>query len=113
MRRDIEVFLTEREADGVTVTVWEHDSFVQAVRGRYLKEPDDVTAVHSLLADYFLGTWSDRAKPVQSQEDSSCQLLPCGSQSNRLVPSQPLTFPAYGDETHVGHFYSVFFPRIL
>ena len=98
IRREIEVFVTVWEADGVTVTVWEHDSFVQAVRGRYLKEPEDVKAVHSLLADYFLGTWSDRPKPVHSPDGSSH----CLAQFNRLVPSQPLTFPAYGNETHVG-----------
>ncbi|KAK7100985.1 hypothetical protein V1264_023839 [Littorina saxatilis] len=100
VRRDVEAFLFARETDCVTVAVWEHESFVQAVTQRYLSHQDDVIAVHSLLADYFLGTWSNRPLPIQLSEGMT-EFPPCGAQADRLVPAQPLTFPGYDGDKQV------------
>jgi hypothetical protein len=108
------MFVTEKEVDGVMVVVWEHHSLEQAIRGRYLSDPDEVTAVHSLLADYFLGTWAGRPKPLDLPKDRShtiqsqphlergAAIPPCGNPADRLVPSQPLAFPAEPGDTEVG-----------
>lgn len=93
LKNDIEPFLTHREADGVTVYFWSHDVFENAVKERYLKDEKAVKAMHSMLADYFLGTWADRTKTVSMPTQSGNQnLLSCGTEADRLVASQPLSF---------------------
>ncbi|XP_059172229.1 NACHT and WD repeat domain-containing protein 2-like isoform X2 [Physella acuta] len=90
LKQDVEMFLSYRDADGVTVTMWHHDSFIHAVNSRYLGDEAVVTLVHSNIADYFLGTWANRAKPVNIPNRSSVNL-------DRKVPQQPYTFGNHDD----------------
>lgn len=93
LKSDIEPFLTYREADGVTVYFWAHEVFENAVRDRYLNNENIVKALHSMLADYFLGTWAGRPKPVAMVTQKNNLILPpCGNEADRLVAGQPLSF---------------------
>ena len=93
LKKDIEPFLAFREADGVTVYFWTHDVFENAVRDRYLKNEKTMKAMHSMLADYFLGTWAERPKPVSvPPQNGNLVQLPCGKEADRLVATQPLSF---------------------
>ena len=97
--------MSERDSDGVTVAVWEHDLFVSTIRSRYLSSPEDKKKIHSKLADYFLGTWAGKKKPVEIKGPKPDEVdcfgvpvvkkvqLPCGESADRLVPMQPLTYP--------------------
>ncbi|WAR24293.1 LOW QUALITY PROTEIN: NWD2-like protein [Mya arenaria] len=98
LKKDIDVFLTSREADGVTVSLLCHEQFENVIKERYLSDEKVKKDVHSMLADYFLGTWSGRKKPVQVPECNGVQLLlPCGKEADRLVASQPLSFETPGN----------------
>ncbi|GFR78450.1 NACHT and WD repeat domain-containing protein 2-like [Elysia marginata] len=90
LKQDVEAFLAYKDADGVTVAGWQHDSFVDAVRSRYLTDKLVVSSIHSTLADYFLGTWAGKPKPV-SVLGGKRQLV-ASYNSDRKVPAQPLTF---------------------
>ncbi|KAK3600452.1 hypothetical protein CHS0354_037858 [Potamilus streckersoni] len=89
IKSDIEHFLHHREADGVTVYFWSHDEFLNIIRERYLKNEEIVKSLHSMLADYFLGTWVGRAKPDGVSDKGA----------NRLVVSQPLAFQSADGNT--------------
>ncbi|KAH3695860.1 NACHT and WD repeat domain-containing protein 2-like [Dreissena polymorpha] len=93
LKGDIEAFLTHKESDGVTVSLWCHGEFELAVKKRYLSSETVLKEIHSMLADYFLGTWANTKKPVKSPETAGNLILPpCGSKVDRLVASQPLSF---------------------
>lgn len=93
LKADIEPFLTHREADGITVYLWTHELFESVVKERYLKNGKAVKAMHSMLADYFLGTWAGRSKPVSvPPQNGNLVLMPCGNEADRLVAFQPLSF---------------------
>jgi len=92
LKNDIEAFLMTREADGVTVSFWCHEEFECVVKERYLTNESTTKEVHSMLADYFLGTWAGKEKPIQTSDDADVVYLPCGSSSDRLVAAQPLSF---------------------
>ena len=96
IKDDIEQFLNYRDADGVTVHIWYHDELENVVRERYLNDADVVKSMHSMLADYFLGTWAGKKKPVKLPEKDGLVLLPCGEEADRLVASQPLSFEVPG-----------------
>lgn len=97
LKSDISEFLNYREADGVTVYMWNHDEFEVVVKSRYLKDDNAKHEVHSMLADYFLGYWSGKKKPVKvPTQNGNLLLLPCGNEADRLVASQPLSFTAQG-----------------
>ncbi|RUS88580.1 hypothetical protein EGW08_003680 [Elysia chlorotica] len=90
LKQDVEAFLAYKDADGVTVAVWQHDSFVDAVKTRYLSDKNVVSSIHSTIADYFLGTWAGKPKPVSVL--SGKRQLVASFNSDRKVPAQPLTF---------------------
>lgn len=99
IRNEIQSFLFPRERDGVTVSAWEHSRFVDVIEARYLTSPEDIQHVHSVLADYFLGAWADRPKPVEATDSMPKGLD--GIEDDRRVPRQPLTFRESGDGQEV------------
>ncbi|KAL8596043.1 hypothetical protein ACOMHN_021083 [Nucella lapillus] len=105
IRRDLEPFLLVQQVDGVTVTVWEHESFEQAVKWRYFNLPEDVISAHTMLADYLLGTWAGKMKALKAVEVTSTCSPPCGVKTDRLVPAQPHIFccPETGHEVSLLH----------
>lgn len=64
IRNDLPDYLSERDADGIVIN-WHHSQFKQVTQKRYLSDPQQVFYIHSLLADYFLGKWADKAKPFR------------------------------------------------
>ena len=96
IKDDIEQFLYHRDANGVTVYLWCHDEFEEVVRERYLNYDEVVKSMHSMLADYFLGTWAGKKKPVMMADSGSQSVLPCGKEADRLVALQPLSFETPG-----------------
>ena len=84
IRSDIGDYLVERGADDSRVIYWYHRQFIELATDRYLGAwPADV---HSKLADYFLGKWSNGAEKPYIDKDGNTVL------KDRLVAGQPLMF---------------------
>ena len=97
---DIEQFLVEREAHGLTVIYWYHRQFEQAATQRYLNDARTVRVIHNNMADYYIGTWSgDTKKPFKYEGllQKRLRLSDPNSSAVRHVPEQPLTFHKYDD----------------
>ncbi|XP_041358187.1 NACHT and WD repeat domain-containing protein 2-like [Gigantopelta aegis] len=93
LKEDLADFLVTHDIDGVTVVTWASRMFQTVAHERYHCFEETVKEAHSILADYFLGTWANKEKPVKSSSDQSENTkLPCGNKADRKVPSQPLTF---------------------
>ncbi|CAH1266020.1 NWD1 [Branchiostoma lanceolatum] len=61
LKYDIMEYLAERQADGKRVLQLFHRQFIECAQERYLAG-DDRKARHHVLADFFLGTWSNGRK---------------------------------------------------
>ena len=93
LKEDLSDFLFTQEVNGVTVTTWGSRMFQIITQERYHCFEENIKEAHSVLADYFLGTWANRDKPVKLPSDQSVDVcLPCGDKADRKVPSQPLIF---------------------
>ncbi|XP_061197445.1 NACHT and WD repeat domain-containing protein 2-like [Saccostrea echinata] len=86
LRTDLQQYLVERGADNVTVTSWYHRQFLEAAENRYCP-PNDITFLHSQLADFFDGKWANEKKPYKDKDGKNNEEI-------RHVMSQPLM---YGD----------------
>lgn len=64
IRNDLPDYLSERDADGIVIN-WHHSQFETVTHHRYLAEENQRLYIHSMVADYFLGRWADRAKPFR------------------------------------------------
>uniref|UniRef100_A0A672SH89 NACHT and WD repeat domain containing 1 n=1 Tax=Sinocyclocheilus grahami TaxID=75366 RepID=A0A672SH89_SINGR len=86
LRHDLTAHLTERWEGGVILLGFTHRQFAELIRKRYLSR-DMKTDMHAILAEYFLGQWSQgQLRPI---------LLPSLStllNADRKVPPQPLWF---------------------
>ncbi|XP_042898857.1 NACHT and WD repeat domain-containing protein 2 isoform X2 [Parasteatoda tepidariorum] len=95
IRRDLPNYLSEREADGVSVLNWYHRQFRDAAIERYFVKPDQIKYFHSSIAEYFLGTWGGGTpKPFRYTEIQRYRFglkNPEGT-ADRKVPLQPLVF---------------------
>lgn len=95
IRRDLPNYLSEREADGVSVLNWYHRQFRDAAIERYFIKPELVKYFHSSIAEYFLGTWGGgKPKPFKYTEIQRYRFglkNPEGT-ADRKVPLQPLVF---------------------
>ena len=83
IRSDIGDYLIERGADDSRVIYWYHRQFIEVATDRYLRAKQEV---HSKLADYFVGKWSNGARKPYVDKDKQTVL------EDRLVAKQPLTF---------------------
>ncbi|XP_063411269.1 NACHT and WD repeat domain-containing protein 2-like [Mytilus trossulus] len=93
LKEVINRFLLERVTNGVTFYYWRHDQFADVIRERYMKDESIGKTVHSLLADYFLGTWANKPKPISPiSNECSAVIKASGTSGERFVPEQPLTF---------------------
>ena len=90
LRRDIWNLLAMKTQEGITTFYWTHRKFVEVCRLRYLQDKQRKVDTHKLLADYFLGLWSNKKKPytVVSHGNKSKTV----HKAKRHVISQPLTF---------------------
>ncbi|XP_035219910.1 NACHT and WD repeat domain-containing protein 2-like [Stegodyphus dumicola] len=95
IRRDLPNYLSEREADGVSVLNWYHRQFRDAAIERYFVKPELVQYFHSSIAEYFLGTWGGgKPKPFKYTEIQRYRfgLKEQAGTADRKVPLQPLVF---------------------
>lgn len=69
IRNDLPNYLSEREADGVSVLNWYHRQFRDTAKERYFKNMNMAMYFHSMIADYYLGIWGGgRPKPFKYTE---------------------------------------------
>ncbi|KAL5016768.1 hypothetical protein ScPMuIL_006357 [Solemya velum] len=88
IKEDMETFIVQREVDEVIVNCIIQRDIVQAIQRRYLQGDTFEQKLHSVLADYFLGIWAEKEKPIDghAKTENKMQTAP------RYVLSQPLTF---------------------
>ncbi|OWF48845.1 NACHT and WD repeat domain-containing protein 2-like [Mizuhopecten yessoensis] len=100
LKDDIRRFLIVREVDGVTACCFRQEEFNTVIKEKYLSSKETAKQVHSMIADYFLGTWHGKPKPIVPLTSTGDQKLTkdFGKEANRYVPTQPLTF-FYGNST--------------
>ncbi|KAM6945696.1 NACHT domain- and WD repeat-containing protein 1 [Aplochiton taeniatus] len=85
VRHDLGEQLVELWANGVLVLRFQHRQLAEMVQTRYLS-PEQKSRLHRVMAEYFLGRWSQgKLKPISLPKLSL--LL-----SDRKVPPQPLWF---------------------
>ncbi|PRD35569.1 UNVERIFIED_CONTAM: NACHT and WD repeat domain-containing protein 2 [Trichonephila clavipes] len=95
IRRDLPNYLSEREADGVSVLNWYHRQFRDAAIERYFVKQEQIEYFHSSIAEYFLGTWGGgKPKPFKYTEIQRYRfgLKDQEGTADRKVPLQPLVF---------------------
>ncbi|KAM5237944.1 NACHT domain- and WD repeat-containing protein 1 [Ctenodactylus gundi] len=63
LRRDLGTGLARRLGDSATLLAISHRQLAEVVRARYLSEPERAKR-HGVLADFFLGTWSQGARKL-------------------------------------------------
>lgn len=85
-------FLSFKNQDGVTVNFLCHEIFDEFVKERYLCDETTVKEMHSILADYFLGSWSERRKPFGTKRSCARGTYASSIETDRLVPAQPHKF---------------------
>ena len=61
MRSDVGDYIVYCGASGVLVNNWYHRQFAETAIESYLS-PEDEMKYHQLLAEYFLGTWSEKKR---------------------------------------------------
>ena len=95
MRSDLPGYLADSEADGVSVLNWYHKQFKMSAQRRYFTSDTDYLYFHSLMADYFLGTFGGGiAKGFRYTEIQKhmFKLKSKDGSADREVPSQPLAY---------------------
>ncbi|XKL66768.1 hypothetical protein PGB90_010188 [Kerria lacca] len=95
IRNDLPNYLSEREADGVSVLNWYHRQFRDTAKERYFKNVNMAIYFHSSIADYFLGIWGGgNPKPFKYTEIQRHRfnLTEKEGSADRKVPVQPLVF---------------------
>ncbi|KAL6427738.1 hypothetical protein ACFW04_008880 [Cataglyphis niger] len=95
IRNDLPNYLSEREADGVSVLNWYHRQFRDTAKERYFKNMNMAMYFHSMIADYYLGIWGGgKPKPFKYTEIQRHRfnLTDKEGVADRKVPEQPLAF---------------------
>ncbi|XP_032893653.1 NACHT domain- and WD repeat-containing protein 1 [Amblyraja radiata] len=86
LRYDIGEYLVERQADGFPVLHFYHRQFIEVVHEMYLPTEEKIKR-HSVLADFFKGTWSQGKRKSITLPHLNETLL-----ADRKVTAQPLKF---------------------
>ena len=84
IRSDVGDYLIERGADDARVVYWYHRQFIEVATDRYLGVKKE--EIHSKLADFFTGKWSNGSGKPYVDKDGETVL------KDRLVARQPLMF---------------------
>ncbi|KAL2749964.1 NACHT and WD repeat domain-containing protein 2 [Vespula maculifrons] len=95
IRNDLPNYLSEREADGVSVLNWYHRQFRDTAKERYFKNMNMAMYFHSMIADYYLGIWGGgKPKPFKYTEIQRHRFNLADKEglADRKVPEQPLAF---------------------
>ncbi|XP_072026817.1 NACHT domain- and WD repeat-containing protein 1-like [Amphiura filiformis] len=88
LKYELQEYMVDRQADRKTVSVLYHRQFTEAARDRYLSDPEIVKVRHQLLAEYFMGKWSQGVKKQLRLTQLNKQVL----DADRSVPTQPLKY---------------------
>ncbi|XP_052753046.1 NACHT and WD repeat domain-containing protein 2 [Galleria mellonella] len=102
IRNDLPNYLSEREADGVSVMNWYHRQFRDTARERYFKNMNMAMYFHSMIADYYLGIWGGGIpKPFKYTEIQRHRFNLADKEgvADRKVPLQPLVFTSADGST--------------
>ncbi|XP_076047272.1 NACHT and WD repeat domain-containing protein 2 [Oratosquilla oratoria] len=95
IRNDLPSYLSDSEADGVSVINWYHRQFKEAAKKRYFTNMNMSMYFHSMIADYFLGIWGGgNPKPFKYTEIQRHRfnLKTKDGLADRKVPLQPLVY---------------------
>ncbi|XP_037797036.1 NACHT and WD repeat domain-containing protein 2-like [Penaeus monodon] len=95
IRNDLPNYLSDCEADGVSVLNWYHRQFKEAAIKRYFTNQNMAQYFYSMIADYFLGTWGGGIpKPFKYTEIQRHRfnLKSKEGLADRKVPAQPLVY---------------------
>ena len=95
VRSDLPGYLSDSEADGVSVINWYHRQFKDAAYQRYFKTYNDHKYFHGMMSDFFLGKWGGGIpKPFMFTEIQKHRfgLKSKHSQADRQCPAMPLVF---------------------
>ena len=88
-------YLSDSEADGVSVINWYHRQFKDAAKDRYFKSAADYDYFHCMMSDLFLGKYGD-GKPKSFKfteiQKHRFNLKSKESEADRQVPAMPLVF---------------------
>eukprot|EP00058_Branchiostoma_floridae_P009028 XP_002594516.1 hypothetical protein BRAFLDRAFT_124973 [Branchiostoma floridae] len=88
LKYDIMEYLAERQADGKRVLQLFHRQFIECAQERYLAG-DNSRARHQILADFFLGTWSNgRRKEITMDVNGKQEYY----NADRNVVPQPMKY---------------------
>ncbi|XP_078595307.1 NACHT domain- and WD repeat-containing protein 1-like isoform X2 [Branchiostoma floridae x Branchiostoma japonicum] len=88
LKYDIMEYLAERQADGKRVLQLFHRQFIECAQERYLAG-DNSRARHHILADFFLGTWSNgRRKEITMDVNGKKEYY----NADRNVVPQPMKY---------------------
>ena len=99
LKVDISYFLRRCNYDGVSVSCWDRREFADAVAKRFMSGARTRRDTHSAMADYYLGTWSDVAKPYAA----ATPLSSAGPHRRRLVEQTPPPTARYAALRYVPH----------
>ena len=95
MRSDLPGYLSDSEADGVSVINWYHRQFRDAAKDRYFKTGSDTIYFHSMMSDFFLGRYGGgipKAFKFTEIQKHRFNLKSKDSEADRQIPAMPLVF---------------------
>ena len=100
LKVDIGYFLRRCNCDGVSLSCWDRDEFANAVTKRFLGGVRMRRETHSLMADYFMGKWSDVPKPYSL---AVTPVTSAGPRRRRLEEQAPPANIRHAALRHVPH----------
>ena len=95
VRSDLPGYLSDSEADGVSVINWYHRQFKDAAKIRYFKTDAELIYFHSMMSDFFLGRYGGgipKAFKFTEIQKHRFGLKSKDSEADRQVPAMPLVF---------------------
>ena len=95
VRSDLPGYLSDSEADGVSVINWYHRQFRDAAKDRYFKSDVEDLYFHSLMSDFFLGKYGGgipKAFKFTEIQKHRFNLASKDSEADRQIPAMPLVF---------------------
>ena len=95
VRSDLPGYLSDSEADGVSVINWYHRQFRDAAKIRYFKTDAELIYFHSMMSDFFLGKYGGgipKAFKFTEIQKHRFGLKSKDSEADRQVPAMPLVF---------------------
>jgi hypothetical protein len=94
IRSDMPGYLSERQADDINVIDWYHRQFIEASKERYFRNLNFASEIHSMISEFYRGTYSGVPKPFEytERQRQMFHLDDRDGESDRKVPAQPLVY---------------------